>query len=112
VDNLGVVLSLLDEKMYLLFSTTTERLGLCPFSLNAGECHRCTFEVTLNMAQGSYGIDAAIYRSDNGKKYDDMNHAATVFVESSPAGIGGVNCFPRLVEAETIEALPPYGSGV
>lgn len=112
VDNLAVVLSLLDENQYILFSTSTERLGHRPFSLNAGESHRCTLELTLNMAHGTFHIAAAIRRYDIHKEYDHKNPAATVFVGSSLAIHGGLNCFPRLIESGTTKALPPSESCV
>jgi len=112
VEKLAVVLLLLDESQYILFSTSTERLGNEPFSLNAGERYRCTFELTLNMAFGTFHIGAAIHRYDIQKQYDYKSPAATVFVGSSLAVLGAVNCFPKLVEAETVTPLPPHKCGV
>ncbi len=112
VDKLAIVLLLLDESQTVLFGTSTERLGHRPLSLDAGERYRCTFELTFNMAHGTFHIGAAIHRYDIQKQYDYKSRAATVFVGSSLAVLGAVNCFPRLVEAETLAALPPHECGV
>lgn len=112
VDKLSVVLLLLDESQYILFGTSTERLGHRPFSLDAGEHYRCTFELTLNMAHGTFHVGAAIHRYDIQKQYDYKSPAATIFVGSSLAVLGALNCFPKLVEAETVAALPPHECGV
>jgi lipopolysaccharide transport system ATP-binding protein len=104
VEKLAVVLFLLDDNQYLVFSTATERLGHRPFSLEAGESYRCTFELTLNIAYGTFHVCAAVHRYDIEKQYDSRL-GATVFIGSSLAVRGAVNCFPRLVEAETIGAV-------
>jgi lipopolysaccharide transport system ATP-binding protein len=106
VEKLAVVMYLLDDSQYLIFSTATERLGHRPFSLEAGESYRCTFELTLNIAYGTFHVGAAVHRYDIDKQYDSRI-GATVFIGSSLAVRGAVNCFPRLVEAETIPAVCP-----
>jgi len=108
VDALAVVVSIRDENLYLIFSTSTERLGYRPFSLNAGETYRCTFELTLNMAYGTFHVGAAIHRYDVQKEYD-YRTAATVFIGSSLDVRGAVNCFPSLVEAGTVGEVSPRG---
>ena len=112
VDKLAVVLILSDDSQYILFSTSTERLGYEPFSLDSGEGYRFTFELTLNMAHGTFHIGAAIHRYDIQKQYDYRSPAATVFIGSSLAVLGAVNCFPRLLEAETIAAHSLHECGV
>jgi lipopolysaccharide transport system ATP-binding protein len=105
-EKLAVVMYLLDDSQYLIFSTATERLGHRPFSLEAGESYRCTFELTLNIAYGTFHVGAAVHRYDIEKQYDSRI-GATVFIGSSLAVRGAVNCFPRLVEAEIIAAVSP-----
>jgi lipopolysaccharide transport system ATP-binding protein len=107
VDKLSVVVTLLDgNDWYFLFSTSTERLGHPPFSLNPGEGYRCTFELTLNVAYGVFYVCAAVHRYDIEKQYD-WRKGATVFVGSSFAARGAVNCFPKLLEAGAIKAVSP-----
>jgi len=112
VEKLAVVLILLDDSQYILFSTSTERLGYQPFSLDAGEGHRFTFELTMNMAHGTFHIGAAIHRYDIQRPYDYRSPAATVFIGSSLAVLGAVNCFPRIVGAETMVAASPQECAV
>jgi lipopolysaccharide transport system ATP-binding protein len=107
VDKLAVVLFLLDDSQYLIFSTATERLGYAPFSLNAGESYQCTFELTLNVAYGTFHVCAAVHRYDIEKQYDSRI-GATVFIGSSLAARGAVNCFPRLVEAGVSRTTFPH----
>jgi ABC-type polysaccharide/polyol phosphate transport system ATPase subunit len=106
VEKLSVVLILQDESQYILFTTSTERLGRLPFTLDPGEGYRCTFEVTLNMAHGTFYFGAAVHRYDIEKQYDHKAPAATIFVGSSLAVIGAVNCFPKLIHAGNAAAVP------
>ena len=105
VEKLAVTIGLTDESQYGLFNTSTERLGNPPFSLNAGQSYRCTFELTLNIAYGTFRLGVAIHRYDIQKDYDRKRTAATIFIGSNLAARGAVNCFPRLVEEGTVGAL-------
>jgi homopolymeric O-antigen transport system ATP-binding protein len=107
-EKLAVVVWLTDEAQYIIFDTSTERLGHLPFSLRAGECYRCTFELTLNVAHGTFYVCTAIYRYDIQRTYDRKAPAATVFIGSTLAVRGAVNCFPKLVHAETVAAYSPF----
>jgi lipopolysaccharide transport system ATP-binding protein len=102
VEKLAVAIGLADETQYELFNTTTERLGHGRFSLQPGERYRCRFELSLNMAHGIFYVGVGILRHDIQKAYDLKVPAATVFIGSTLAVRGAVNCFPRLVEAETV----------
>jgi len=102
VESLAIVLWFADETQYIIFDTSTERLGRTPFSLQAGESYRSTFELSLNMAHGTFHVCAAVYRYDVQKEYDRKAPAATVFVGSNMAVRGAVNCFPKIVEAGNI----------
>src|SRR5215469_5171347 len=50
VEKLAVTIWFSDEEQYLVFHTSTERLGSDPFSLQPGGTYRCTFELSLNLA--------------------------------------------------------------
>jgi lipopolysaccharide transport system ATP-binding protein len=102
VEKLAVAISLVDESQYELFNTTTERLGHGRISLQPGESYRCRFELSLNMAHGTFHVGVGIRRHDIGKTYGIEAPAATVFIGSTAAVRGAVNCFPKLVEAETV----------
>ncbi len=102
VEKLAVAISLVDESQYELFNTTTERLGHGRISLRPGEIYRCRFELSLNMAHGTFHVGVGIRRHDIEKVYGLEAPAATVFIGSTAAVRGAVNCFPKLVEAETV----------
>jgi len=102
VQKLAVLLLLADESQYQIFRTSTEVLGHSRFCLDPGESYRCRFELRLNMGQGTFYLDVAIGRYDIQKLYNRKALAATVFIRSTSAVRGAVNCFPRLVEADTV----------
>ncbi len=91
-----------DETQYIVFHTSTERLGFAPFSLQPGGTYRCTFELTLNIAHGTFHLVTQVYRYDIQKAYDKREPATTIFIGSTTAVGGAVNCFPRLIESETV----------
>jgi lipopolysaccharide transport system ATP-binding protein len=102
VDKLAVVIWFRDETKYEFFNTSTERLGFAPFSLQPGGTFRCTFELSLNFAHGTFHLVTGIHRYDIQKGYDRRDPAATIFIGSTTAVGGAVNCFPRLSESETV----------
>ncbi len=102
IDKLAVVIWFTDETQYIIFHTSTERLGFASFSLQPGGTFRCTFELSLNMAHGTFQLVTEIYRYDIQKGYDRRDPAATIFIGSTTAVRGAVNCFPRLIESENV----------
>ena len=102
VDKLAVVIWFTDEMQYTIFHTSTERLGFAPFSLQPGGSYRCTFELGLNMAHGTFHLVTEIYRYDIQKSYDRSDPVTSIFIGSTTAVGGAVNCFPRLVDSETV----------
>ena len=102
IGKLAVVIWFRDESQYTIFHTSTERLGFAPFSLQPGGTYRCTFELTLNIAHGTFHLVSEIYRYDIQTGYDRRDPAATIFIGSTLAVGGAVNCFPRLIESETV----------
>ena len=103
VEKLAVLLWIKDENPGWVFKTSTEHLGQ-PFSLQAGESHRLTIELTLNIVNGAFHVCASVYRVDMEAPYDTWMSAATVFLARANAVRGVVNCFPRLVSAESVSA--------
>jgi len=102
LEKLAVVIWFKDETQYIIFHTSTERLGSAPFSLQPGGTYRCTFELSLNIAHGTFHLVTQVYRYDIQKGYDRRDPATTIFIGSTTAVGGAVNCFPRLIESETI----------
>jgi lipopolysaccharide transport system ATP-binding protein len=109
VEKLALVIWLVDESHHVIFHTSSERLGHRLVSLRSGETYRGTFELSLNMANGTFGVSIGIYRADIQREYDQKASAAMLFVGSTTGVSGAVNCFPRYVEAET--AMVVDGSG-
>jgi ABC-type polysaccharide/polyol phosphate transport system ATPase subunit len=108
VNKLAVVIWFADEADHIIFHTSTERLGFAPFSLQPGGTYRCSFELSLNIAHGTFHLFTEIYRYDLQKSYDRYDPTSTVFIGSTTAVGGSVNCFPRLIENETV--APPTQS--
>jgi lipopolysaccharide transport system ATP-binding protein len=98
VEKLAVVIWLVDQDDHEIFNTSTERLGFPAFSLTPGQTYRCTYELKLNIAHGSFGLCVAVHRYDIQKDYDRSTPATTFFVGSSMSVRGVVNCFPKLIE--------------
>jgi lipopolysaccharide transport system ATP-binding protein len=108
LEKLAVVIWFKDESDYIIFHTSTERLGFTPFSLQAGGTYRCTFELTLNIARGTFHLVTEIHRYDIQKGYDRQDPAGTIFIGSTTAVGGAVNCFPRLIASETVAPPTQY----
>jgi lipopolysaccharide transport system ATP-binding protein len=102
VEKLSVAIWFKDETDYVIFHTSTERLGSAPFSLQPGGTYRCSFELSLNIAHGTFYLVTGIYRYDIQRSYDRLEPSATVFIGSTTAVGGAANCFPRLIESETL----------
>ena len=100
IERLAVVVWLEDESQYRLFNTSTEDLGQRPFSLKERESFRCTFELKLNVAQGTFKLCVAVHRYDYNATYDKWSPASTLFIASTTGVRGAVNCFPKLASAE------------
>jgi lipopolysaccharide transport system ATP-binding protein len=110
LEKLAAVIWLIDQTQYLLFDTSSERLGNPSFSLKAGETYRCSFELSLNIAHGTFHVCAAVHRYDIQKTYDSRVPATTLFIGSTMAVRGAVNCFPRLVESGLVTSASPVQS--
>jgi hypothetical protein len=79
-------------------------LGCGNFSLEPGETFTCSFELQLNMANGTFQAVAAVYRYDTETLYDRWESAACIYVGSPNDVRGAVNCFPKVVRHEILKA--------
>jgi len=100
-DNLAISVWLTDESGHTVFETTSARLGCGPFALSANESRRGTFRLSLNMAHGTFGVCLSVFRCDDQHEYDRKEPASMVFIGTTFAVRGSVNCFPSFVEAAT-----------
>jgi hypothetical protein len=102
---LSVTLYILDDKAMEVFDTSTDLLGHGNFDLDEGDTYSCTFEVSLNLVDGTYYPSALVYRRDIQTIFDKCEPAATIYV-SSGGGVRGVaNCFPQVIRQE-IRRIP------
>jgi lipopolysaccharide transport system ATP-binding protein len=99
---LSVSLYLADAEGQLIFNTSLARLGYAGFDLDPGQTFRCTFELDLNLAAGTFHVNSLVFRYDNETEYDRWFQAATIFVSSSQDVRGFVNCFPKVVNQEIV----------
>ncbi len=114
---LSLSLYITSENHKDVFNTSTERLGLGNFTLEAGEVYCCTFELNLNMVKGIFQPSFLVYRYDTQTEFDRWEQATTIYV-GSEEGVGGiVHCFPKVVHQEIKPAredrlvvLPPVGT--
>ena len=97
---LSVTLYITDDKHENIFDTSTERLGLGNFTLDAGDVFTCTFELHLNMVTGIFHPSIVVYRYDTQTKYDEWEAAKTIHVTSEDDVRGIVHCFPKVVRRE------------
>ena len=106
----SVTFYILNESYTNVFDTSTDRLGHSTFELDEGDTYRCTFEVTLNLAGGTFHPSVVLFRYDIQTVYDRWEPAATIYVSSEDAVRGITNCFPRVVREQicrTPEAHSP-----
>jgi hypothetical protein len=83
-----------------VFDTSTERLGLGNFALDAGDVYHCTFELTLNLANGIFHPSILVYRYDTQTAYDRWEPAAAISVSSETDVRGSAHCFPKVIHQE------------
>jgi lipopolysaccharide transport system ATP-binding protein len=97
-DDTSLVIQIVDENQYPLFDTCTQRLGAGPISLEHNQSLKCTFELDLGLAEGTFHVNAYVHRYLTGRQYDSWLFAATFYVAGAPDVRGIVTLHPRLVE--------------
>jgi ABC-type polysaccharide/polyol phosphate transport system ATPase subunit len=104
-EKVAVVVFITDENHYNVFNTSTERLGYNPYSFQAGDMLRCTFELDLALGYGTYYLGVSLFRYDVTRLLDTWDQAVTFHVGSPITGSRGVvPCNPRVVSAEISRA--------
>ncbi len=100
-----VELYILDDQLTSVFETSTDLLGHGYFDLEEGDVYTCTFEVSLNFADGTYYPSSLIYRRDIQTIYDKCEPATTIYISSNSGVRGIVNCFPQVIRQGICKAL-------
>jgi lipopolysaccharide transport system ATP-binding protein len=101
---LSLSLYLTDERDVMVMDTSTERLGYGTFSLESGDISRCTFELELNLVNGTFYVSSLIFRYDIATEYDRWVRAATLFIACNQDVRGLANCFPKVIKQEILMA--------
>ncbi len=97
-DDMSVVIQITDEHQYPVFDTCTQRLGAGAITLDADQTLRCTVELDLSLAQGTFHVNVYLHRYTTDRAYDRWLGAATLFVTGAPEARGVVTLHPRLTE--------------
>jgi hypothetical protein len=75
-------------------------LGHETADLDQGDVYSCTFELQMNLAEGTFYPAVVLFRYDIQTVYDRWEPAATIYV-SSEGGVRGIaHCFPQLCRQE------------
>lgn len=108
----SITLYMIDEKLGHVFDTSTERLGHNTVDLDPGDVYSCTFELQLNLAEGTFYPSVVLFRYDIQIVYDRWQPASTIYV-SSVGGVRGIaHCFPQICKEEIHRASDADAAGV
>jgi ABC-type polysaccharide/polyol phosphate transport system ATPase subunit len=103
--DMSVVIQIVDDHQYPVFETCTQRLGADAITLDPDQTLKCTFELDLNLGEGTFHINAVLYRYVTNQAYDRWPSAATFFVTGAPGERGIVTLRPRLAACSVATAL-------
>lgn len=95
-DRVAVVLEVLDESLYSVFHTSTERLGTPPLDLQEGQMCTVTFGLRMHLGVGTFHLAAYLYRYDIELELDRWLPAATFFMSSEVDTRGAANLYPSV----------------
>jgi lipopolysaccharide transport system ATP-binding protein len=103
-DDMSVVIQIVDDDQYPVFDTCTQRLGAGAIAINSHQTLKCTFDLDLNLAAGTFHVNAFLYRYVTQQNYDRWFSAATFFVVGAPEVRGIVTLHPKLTACEVTAA--------
>jgi len=101
----SVVIQIVDDHQYPVFETCTQRLGADAITLDRDQKVECTFELDLNLGEGTFHINALLHRYVTNRAYDRWLAAATFFVTGAPGERGIATLHPRLAACTVAAAL-------
>ncbi|MGO8746039.1 MAG: ABC transporter ATP-binding protein [Thermoguttaceae bacterium] len=100
LERLALVIFLTNEEDYVVFVTSTGRLGYPAFTLEASETAKYSFRLKLHLAPGVFHVGAAVFRYDADQRYDECRRLATLFI-AGDNGVGGMaNLYPEVENCE------------
>jgi lipopolysaccharide transport system ATP-binding protein len=102
---MSVVVQIVDDHHYPVYETCTQRLGAGAISLDRDQKLECTFELDLNLGEGTFHINASLQRYVTNRVYDRWPCAATFFVTGAPGERGIATLRPRLAACTVAAAL-------
>ena len=103
--DMSVVIQIVDDHQYPVFETCTQRLGADAITLDPDQTLKCTFELDLNLGEGTFHINALLHRYVTNRAYDRWPAAATFFVTGTPGERGIVALHPKLAACTVATAL-------
>ena len=103
-EQLAVVVGLTDDHNYEVFSTSTERMGLGSFSLEAGNRLTCSFQLDLMLADGTFHFSVGLFRHGTPLVYENWFPARTFYVNCESYVRGVVNLFPMVEISRSISS--------
>ncbi len=103
--DMSVVIQIVDDHQYPVFETCTQRLGADAITLDPDQTLKCTFELDLNLGEGTFHINALLHRYVTNRAYDRWLAAATFFVRGAPGERGIATLHPRLAACTVAAAL-------
>jgi lipopolysaccharide transport system ATP-binding protein len=101
---LSVTFYIIKDDCTHVFDTSTDLLGHGNFDLDEGDVYCCTFEVFLNLADGTYFPSILIYRRDIQTVYEKWEPVTTIYVSSEGDVHGIAHCFPHVIRQEIRKA--------
>jgi ABC-type polysaccharide/polyol phosphate transport system ATPase subunit len=103
-DGLSLALYLRNSQNIEVFYTSTLRLGLPSYSLNAGETKRLTIHLKLHLGGGEFHLGATAYHYDGGVTRDESGIAKlwTIHDDRFPIGTLFVNSFTDVGSAANL----------
>lgn len=95
-DQLDCMLILRDERYNAIFDTSARRLGVSLPKLKPGDRFKCTFELDLHLAFGTFHVSVKAAWFEAGRILDDMDPAATLHMRTPIDVRGSANLYPRV----------------
>ena len=97
-NDMSVEIRIVDQNQYPLFDTGTQRLGADAITLDSDQTLTCTFQLDINLVEGTFYVNAYLHRYVTSADYDCWLSATTFFVAGAPEARGVVMLRPKLTK--------------